>query len=156
MGTHPIFESDFDCLTEKFAFNLKMTEKFQGLVNLLPSRAITKPDDDDVEPLLRDDTPPKRVIIIQQPTDHQTTERIFEAELPSAFLMWLTCLCCFWPLSIAAIVFRNKAIENLKNGDRKNFDENVKDSKKWTLSSFIVGSIITIAYVTYVLVINLR
>ena len=30
-----------------------MTEKFQGLVNLLPSRAITKPDDDDVEPLLR-------------------------------------------------------------------------------------------------------
>merc|ERR1712064_264261 len=42
MGTHPIFESDFDCLTDKMSTEAKIPEADLKNVNLKPTETVEK------------------------------------------------------------------------------------------------------------------
>jgi len=61
----------------------------------------------------------------------------------------LTCLCCFWPISIVAIIFASNASSHIAIGDYASARENIKKSQRLSIFSIVIGIFTIITLVIY-------
>ena len=61
--------------------------------------------------------------------------------LPSsyAFIAWLSCLCCFWPLGLIAVYYSNKVNSAISIGDRDKAISASKKAKVFSILSIVIG-----------------
>ncbi|XP_065665984.1 uncharacterized protein LOC136087365 [Hydra vulgaris] len=82
----------------------------------------------------------------------QSAQPQADQPLPSshAFIAWISCLCCFWPLGVIAVYYSNKVSSAINNGDREKAISASNKAKIFSIISIVIGLNLTwIIYLIY-------
>ncbi|XP_012565466.1 uncharacterized protein LOC105849606 isoform X1 [Hydra vulgaris] len=83
-------------------------------------------------------------IITANPVNVSISQRVLPRvvqPLPSsyAFIAWLSCLCCFWPLGLIAVYYSNKVNSAINLGDREKAISASHKTKIFSITSIVIG-----------------